>query len=469
MNYKKVLLFLLLLLPVLPGLPQETLSPALKEKIEALVTRDVPKDAPGVAFGMVQDGKVIYTRYAGYASLEDRIEIDSTARFNIASNGKQFTALAILRLISQDRLSLEDDIRKFFPDLYPGVTTPIQVRHLLTHTSGIRDIYDLLSLQNITWWRTTMNNQQVLDMISDQQTLNFQPGTNYLYSNSNYILLAEIIAHVTGQPFAVYMENMFDELGMTSTRFEPDFRAIAGPVAEPYFNFDTWTGYDWIWNVVGDGNLFTTLPDQLRFEAIIQGYDTPALSREVIDKSQQKIMDEFDYGYGLEFSAYRNLPVRFHHGGTGAWKATFLRFPDQHISFVTFSNSGKTLVVDQNQLIADVVLNLEPVDPDPDAVARTNNRPGDMGQETDADFTGFKPERLNGSYVNKELNLKLEIRFLAEKEYEVRIGESERKGSLIAPDQMQVDSYRLSFDGECGVALDGDRIKNVCFVRQPRP
>jgi CubicO group peptidase (beta-lactamase class C family) len=357
------------------------------EAISALVTRDVPDGAPGVAFGIVQDGEIVYTQYAGLANLEARTAIDAKSRFNIASNAKQFTALAILDLIEKRKLQFTTDIRTFFPGLLPQIKDPITIQHLLNHTSGLRDFYDLLSLQNITWWKKTMNNQEVITLLEQQQALNFPPGTQYLYSNSNYVLLAEIISRVTGKSFAAHMDMLFKALGMPDTSFEPDYSRIAEPVARPYFNFNTWTGYAWIWNVTGDGNLFTTLPDQLQWERIIQGKPTRAVSRRVIRQSQQLEQTTFRYGYGLEFETYRSLPVAFHHGGTGAWKATLLRFPGKQLSLVTFSNSGKTDVIDQNQKTADILLKAP------------NTTPAFVTQPP-PDSTSIAEEELIGIYQN---------------------------------------------------------------------
>ncbi len=349
----RLILILLLIFPATCSFSQ-VLSDSIKSEIDKLVTRDVPEDAPGVAFGMVQNGKTVYVQYAGYADLDDSLKIGPTTRFNIASNGKQFTALAVLLLIQDGKLSLDDDIRTYFPELLPGIKEPIQIRHLLTHTSGIRDFYDLLSLQNVTWWKQTMDNQDVLEILEKQHDLNFPPGSAYLYSNSNYVLLAEIISQVSGQAFAEFTSQMFRRMGMNDTRFEPDNTNIEGPIARPYFNFNTWTGYDWVWNVVGDGNLFTTLRDLLHFEEIIQAGNSDFPGESVIYRSQKLIMKDIQYGYGLEFSEYSGRSMVFHHGATGAWKATFMRFPD--ISLITLSNSGKTIVTDQNQQIADLVL-----------------------------------------------------------------------------------------------------------------
>ncbi len=348
-------LFLAFILTI-PALGQQPLTNDQKEKISAITKRDVPENAPGVAFGIVKNGEIIYTQYEGFADLETATVINKQSRFNIASNAKQYTAIAILKLSEEGVLNLTDDLRRYYPELLPDIKAPILIQHLITHTSGIRDFYDLLDIQNITWWKHTMGNKQIMELLLQQRSLNFVPGTEYLYSNSNYVILAELIEKVTGLEFVTYMNKMFQSLGMPDTSFEPNHKNIRGPVANPYFNFKTWTGYDWLWDGVGDGNLFTTLKDQLTWEIAIQTLESETLSPSVLKKSQQRIADQIDYGFGLEFSSFRERDIIFHHGGTGAWKATLMRFPDQKLSLITLSNSGKTDVVDQNQKIADILL-----------------------------------------------------------------------------------------------------------------
>lgn len=322
-------------------------------QLDSIATQDVPKGAPGIATGIVKDGKIVYQKVAGFASLPDSLLITSRSRFNIASNGKQFTALAVLMLIDDKKLHLTDDIRKFLPGLYPGIKSPITIGHLLTHSSGIRDVYDLWSLQGITWWKQSFGNGDVIKLLEKQQDLNFPPGSKYLYSNSNYILLATIVEKVTGRSFIDFTNNMFRKLGMPNTSFEADAKNIRGPLARAYFNFGTWTTYNWIWNVYGDGNIFSTLEDQLRWEMILQtkGFRVKGLgsSQNLVAGSAIK-----NYGYGLEFGTYKGMPYRFHEGATGAWKATVIRFPEKKVSIATMVNTGKATPNTQTRLMADV-------------------------------------------------------------------------------------------------------------------
>lgn len=336
------------------------MSDSLRQNLQTIALADVPTDAPGIAAAVIADGQVLFQQLGGYASLTDSTLITPDTRFNIASNAKQFTALAVLWLEGAGQLSLDEDIRTYFPKLYKDISTPITIQHLLTHRSGIRDVYDLWSLQGITWWKQTYDNQDVLDLLGRQEELNFKPGTAYSYSNSNYILLAEIIAKVTGKTFVEVTDDLFAQLGMSSTSFVNDHTQIEEPIARPYFNFDTWSKYDWIWNVCGDGNLFSSLRDLSRWEQIVQDPAMVDFPTRIIQKSLQLPGDPANstYGYGLEFDTYRGMDYVFHEGATGAWKASMVRFPEKKLAFLTLTNSGKTIPYSQNRAMVDAVLGL---------------------------------------------------------------------------------------------------------------
>ncbi len=329
--------------------------------LDSIATQDVPKNAPGIATGIVRNSKIVYEKVAGFANLADSSLITRNTRFNIASNGKQFTALAILVLSDERKINLTDDIRKYLPTVYPNIQSKITIENLLNHTSGIRDVYDLWSLQGLTWWKQTFSNQDVLTLVAKQQELNFLPGSNHLYSNTNYILLTAIAEKVTGKTFVAYTNDLFRKLNMPNTSFEDDHTKIRGPIANAYFNFDTWKTYNWIWNVCGDGNLFSTLADQLHWEQILQGKGASKIKKQVLKKSQQLTPNSTtkNYGYGLEFSTYKGLVYKFHEGATGAWKATVIRFPGKNVSVVTLTNTGKATPNTQTRQMADVVFNLK--------------------------------------------------------------------------------------------------------------
>lgn len=331
------------------------------KSLDSIATIDVPKGAPGIAAGIVMDGKIVYEKYAGYADLKDSTFINERSRFNIASNGKQFTALAILSLIEEGKVTLDDDIRTYFPKVYSKVQSKITIGHLLNHTSGMRDVYDLWGLQGITWWEHTYDNDDVLNLLRKQDELNFEPGSKYSYSNSNYMVLAEIVGKASGSNFIDYTNQMFQDLNMPNTSFTGNYKTIDGPIAKPYLNFDTWFGYDWIWNAYGDGNIFSTLQDQLEFEKILQTKKNSRFSKELLEQSQSLLPNSKNkkYGYGVEFMEHQKIPYKYHGGSTGAWKAITARFEKQGFSIITLTNSGKTDPMTQTLNTANVLMGLK--------------------------------------------------------------------------------------------------------------
>ena len=401
MRKKALLIVLVCLLLTSATSGQTNLSQQQLEKLDSIATQDVPKDAPGIATAIIQNGEVVFERYAGLADLTDSSSIGSHTRFNLASNGKQFTALAILTLINDGRIRLSDDIREFLPSLYPDVQSNITIENLLNHSSGMRDVYDLWSLKGLTWWEHSFDNRDVLALTEKQQDVNFTPNTEYLYSNTNYVLLALIVEKVSGQSFAEFTNGMFANLNMPNTSFEPDFSKIRGPVARAYFNFDTWTAYDWIWNVVGDGNIFSTLADQIQWEKIVQGTGTTSMDEDLIRKSQALVNPATvkDYGYGLEFGEYKGLDYRFHEGATGAWKATVLRFPDRRLSMITLTNTGKSIPARQTRQMADIVFGLKD---DAQYLVTTPEKIGPYVSEDDVLGTYVTPDNFTFEFVKKE-------------------------------------------------------------------
>lgn len=336
---------------------QSAYPPSLQVRIDSALRMDLSEGSPGLAMGIVESGKIRYEKYAGLANLADSLPIDVNTRFNIASNGKQFTALAVLLLCHEKKISLDTDFRNYLPGMLSNIPQRISILHLLTHQSGIRDFYELLSLQGITWWKRTMNNFDILKMLQQLRDLNFLPGTQYMYSNSNYVLLAELVQVWSGKSFSDYTGEMFRRLGMNQTSFEADFTKIPGRIARPYFNFSSWSSYDWIWNGVGDGNIFSTLPDQLRWEQIVQTGKCTGFPSKLIRQTQQLFANANlnNYGAGVEYMVRQGQTILFHNGATGAWKAAFVRIPSIKWSVVVLTNSGRTVPWLQANLVADMV------------------------------------------------------------------------------------------------------------------
>ena len=243
------------------------------KKIDSIVNSKIGENDPSLFVGIVKDGKIIYEKYRGLANLQHQVKADEKTRSNIASTAKQFTALMILQLSLEGKLKLEEDIRKYLPTFYPNVKEEIKIRHLLNHTSGIRDFYDLMSIQQNPWWRNEgFDNDDAIELLEKQEDLAFKPGSRYMYSNSGYTLLTKIIAEVSGKKFHEYSNQFFKELGMLNTTFLEDYMYVIPNQAQPYSDWGdgVWQQYPMITSLYGDGFLFTTLKDQLIFEQAIQ-------------------------------------------------------------------------------------------------------------------------------------------------------------------------------------------------------
>lgn len=316
----------------------QTINEATKEALTKILYQHTNDDSPGLAVGIVKDGKVVYEYYLGYSNLEHKVKINKDTRFNIASNAKQFTALCILQLIEEGKINLDDDIRKYLPDLYQNIEERITVANLIAHTSGVRDVYELWALKGKSWYELFIDNGDAMELLQGQKDLNFKPGIKYLYSNSNYILLTEIVKKVTGQDFSKFAKTTFEALDMPSTNFFTNHLTVIPHKARPYSNWNGWKEYPYITEIHGDGALFTTLRDQLKWEQIIQINDGKYLAKKLINKSQSLLENSKEYGYGLMFDNYKGLNYTYHDGSTGAYQATFLRLPTKAMSIVVMSN-----------------------------------------------------------------------------------------------------------------------------------
>lgn len=442
----------------------QPLTPAQQAAIDSLVLADIPEGAPGAAVGIVRGGTVVYERYAGLADLDTGRPIEAATRFNLASNAKQFTSVRALQLADQGKLRLDEDIRRYFPDLLPDVAAPITVGQLINHTSGMRDVYDLWSIQGHTWWKKDYDNGDALALLLRQQDLNFPPGTDHLYSNSNYLLLAAIIARVTSRSFRADMGGFFRSLGMTATAFRDAATVPVPNLARPYFNFGEWTTYDLPATLHGDGGLFGTLRDQLTWEAALQTGQSPSLTTEQLRRSQLPLDTVTNYAYGLENDVYRERPVRYHNGSTGAWKASVIRFPDVDLSIVALNNSGKFFTNYLVRQIADVLLFTGEKRPEP------NESPDKDTSSAEVDWMDYDFAALSGLYRSPELDVDIKVTYLGEDRYRINTVSREAEVSMTVPDELRFRGGRGVFHRAAdGVASElwysTDRARKVRFVR----
>ncbi|WP_394841417.1 beta-lactamase family protein [Pendulispora brunnea] len=312
----------------------------LAAKVDSVFARFTPA-TPGCAVGIYRAGQVVFSRGYGMADLEHGVPIRPNTVFDIASVSKQFTATAIVLLVQDGKLSLDDGIRKFLPEL-PEYTAPITVRHLLQHTSGLRDYPDLLLLEGFDIQDVTTD-YDALWAIIHQRALNFAPGTAWAYSNSGYFLASLIVKRVSGETLAAFSKRrIFDPLGMTHTHFHDDPAALVPNRALGYTPLEAdkygvvWSGF----SQTGDGAVMTTVEDLARWDANF--YEPKLGGPKLLEalRTSGKLTNgrPTSYGMGLQFDSVRGIAHESHSGGWVGYKAHLERLPSERWSVAVLCN-----------------------------------------------------------------------------------------------------------------------------------
>jgi CubicO group peptidase (beta-lactamase class C family) len=358
---RKVVLFILLIcafsLVAFPqaradGLIDQAAQKSLTDKVDQLFAQWDKADSPGCALGVIRNGEFVYKRGYGMANLEYNIPITPASIFWIASTSKQFTAMSIALLARQGKLSLDDDIRKYLPEM-PQYERPVTIRHLIHHTSGIRDYAVLLfyaglptedihSDEDMFHLMGRQTDEDVLAFLARQKDLNFAPGSEHLYSNSGYLLLAQIVKRVSGKSLPQFAEeNIFKPLGMANSHFQDDLRLIVKNRAVGYSpikggGFSTViTNFDRI----GAAGVMTSVEDLLLWDRnfyenkLDGGMD---LINEMVTPGV--FANGEGYAFGLRSFQYGGLRVNTHGGDFFGFKAQLIRFPEQRFSVICLCN-----------------------------------------------------------------------------------------------------------------------------------
>lgn len=331
---------------------------------------------------VLEAGEIVYARGCGLADLERPAPITPASVFDIGSTSKQFTAACVLLLARSGGLSLDGEIREHLPRL-PDLGT-ITVRQLVHHTSGIRDYLNLTLLAGGTLDNDAPEDA-VLDLLARQRGLDFPPGTKHSYSNSGYFLLGEIVRSVTGKSLRQFAhEQIFEPLGMTSTFFHDDYgevvpgRALAyTPAGEAGFRHDVS-----IWDVVGDGAVFTTVEDLRHWDRQFYDCALPGggdLIRELTTPGRLADGTDLTYAFGLTVGTHRGQRTISHGGAWGGYRAEMVRFPDQRTTVIVLANLATVDASGLAHRVAGVVLEdlLEPAADG--AVDTRERRPADLG------------------------------------------------------------------------------------------
>jgi len=319
---------------------------------------------PGYAIAIVKDGKVDYMKGYGMANLEYNTPITASTIFHLASVSKQFTAFCIYMLAAEGKLNLNDPVRKYLPD-FRDYKYPVTILNLLQQTSGIRDQVELLGLSG-TFEPDLVTQKNALDIIYRQKELNFKPGEKWLYSNSNYILLSEIVKSASGKAFPEYIQqNVFNPLEMNNSFINDDAQDIIQSKASSY-EFDDekkkFLKKELNYSYYGATNMNSTIKDLTRW---LINFDKNKIGdSSILAKMEQKgILNSHDttsYGSGLFIDKYKNL-IRIFHDGNDAGFETFIGyFPEKKLGIVVLSNLLNSNSTGKAMRIANIYLQIPP-------------------------------------------------------------------------------------------------------------
>lgn len=437
---------------------------------------------PGVAVAVVKDGKIILQKGYGIANLEYDIPITPATVFHVASVSKQFTAFSIYLLEKQGKLSLDDDIRKYIPEL-PDFGRTVRIKHLLAHTSGIRDQWALLTLAG---WRMddVITTEHILKILSRQQELNFEPGSQFGYSNSGFTLLAEVVTRVSGKSFPAFTkESIFDPLGMTNTLFYDDFEKIVKNRAYSYEIKDgQYRKKNLNYSNAGATSLFTTVEDlskwAMNFQQPVVG-DAELIARfnepSTLNNGQRVLHaviegDSSFHAKGQLIRNYRGVDVYNHSGHDAGFRTFLIRIPDKHLSIITLSNdehyeaykNGLTITTFylKNDLKEKAVL------PGPVATGDRNEPVRKYSNDLKELEGRFYSEELNTDYLVKAKDGRLELHHTRLSNVALKdTGKDTFSGTIEFP--VDVDFTRNSSNVVTGMRISNFGARNVWFKKIP--
>ena len=425
--------------------------------------------SPGCATAVSRDGRIIYEKGYGYANLDWDIPIAPTTVFNIGSTSKQFVGASIVLLAEDGKLSLDDDMRKWLPEMH-DFGTPITIRQLLHHTGGVRDLLELMNVIAALNEENRYTTADFMRVLSAQRELNFPPGTQFLYSNSGYFLLAQIVERASGKSLRHFAdERIFRPLGMMDTHFHDDHRMIvkhraisyarqgAGWVQDFTFNFDR----------VGPGGLNSTVRDLAKWNhALFNGkIGGPRFLETMLTRGVLANGDTLRYAMGLQHVTRRGLPMVGHNGASLAFRADLMRFPAERLDFITLCNQAVLDAAVLGRQVSELYLadRMRPVAQAPAATPAQKPAFGALDAATLATYAGV--------YRSAELDLALTIQVENGGLVAQRANGEKIALTPDAPDRFRllqrtaVEFQRDATGRISGFRWQGNRVRNLLFDR----
>lgn len=440
--------------------------------VDAIFRDYATTTAPGCAVGVARGTTPVFAKAYGLADLEHGVPLTPQSVFYMASVSKQFMALAVLLLEQDGKIRLDDRARQYVPEL-PDHASPIRIRQLLHHTSGLRDYLTLSALAGHPP-DYVLTEHAVLQMLARQARLNFEPGAEHLYSNSGYVVLSIVVQRVTGRPLDEFArERIFAPLGMTRTRFQHDHAApIPGRAAGYQRRGQAWRIANSPLDVVGDGGLYSTVDDMLRWAAAFERPDfAPLLARM---QTPGTLADgraiANGYGMGLTKVTYRGLETVAHGGALAGYRTIFFRLPSERLTIVTLCNTSAAAPPRLAQQVAEAfaggamaTASTAAATPPPFAPALAELLPAAEAQA------------LAGTYYSAELDAAYRIAF-TDQRLTVAAGtaapvELERLAPLgerfrFAPAGAELVPTRAASGRVTGLTLNAGRVRGIVFVRK---
>ena len=430
------------------------------------------RNVPGCSVGIVMQDSLVYSKGFGEAVLLSHVRNTPATSFYLASLSKQFTAMAILLLQQDRKLSLDDDIRRWVPEV-PNLGH-IALRELLQHTSGLRDYYSLLGING---WRQNelLTEREFLNLISRQRALNFAPGTEFLYSNTGYALMSIVVHRASGKSLRDFAaERIFKPLGMVNTEFRDDHTQ---PVAREAIGYLPDNGGFSVsipqLDVVGDGGVFSTIEDLARWDAnfdsgVVGGHDGVRLMQQTATLPDGR---STGYALGLSVGNFGGSRVVSHSGAYGGYRSTYLRFPEDHLSVITLCNVS-ALSSQLAERVASLYLGKglgSGFDPFPSSLPRyLPSVPDPLKDLQDPDEQVW----LEGKYYSAELGLEVVVRSENSRLVLRRAGAPDLIFSRVTrdvfsgSDQITLNIERDSFGTVSGFLLSTSRVRNLRFVKR---
>lgn len=314
-------------------------------KVDEIFRPFTAAGSPGCAVGALEKGEIALARGYGLADLDHNLPLTPTSRFYMASVSKQFTSMAALLAGHEHKLSLDDDVRKYVPEL-PAYASGITLRRMLDHTAGLRDYLGLWSLKGFSN-ESVLKVGPSLSLVTRQKALDFEPGTGYSYSNSGYLLMAVVIERATGKTLAEYaQEKIFAPLGMTATRFQDDH---SRPVPERAHGYRKtpggWRTADVNFDIVGSGGLYSNIQDMLKWA---RNFEAPTVGAALLERLQTPghlisgVETPGGYALGITRQKRGGLTVISHSGGATGYTTHFLRVPEKGLAVITLCNGTQS-------------------------------------------------------------------------------------------------------------------------------